>query len=177
MPKKRVTKKNPVKKPSHVSKNILHKPITNTEHIKEEKITKVKTPQTFNLEKVLLENFVSLQRIMTNLTIKIDGLSNQISQLLNLFEVSARTLAEKGNISQAGILDKKILEKIDNVIDQNQTIARGVFLLHEKPQQSISPKQPIYGEDAINKNPKENINEYQKSISSKPQPFNLSKKI
>jgi len=46
-------------------------------------------------EKILIENFIALQKVITNLSIKFDKLTNQISSLLELFEVSAKTLAEK----------------------------------------------------------------------------------
>ncbi|NMB66704.1 hypothetical protein GYA25_01435, partial [Candidatus Woesearchaeota archaeon] len=38
----------------------------------------------------LIENFVSLQRVMTNLAVKLEDLSSQISKLLELFEISAK---------------------------------------------------------------------------------------
>ncbi len=95
-------------------------------------------------EKVLVENFVSLQRVMTNLVIKFDNLSNQISKLLELFEISAKTLAEK-DISKE---DKKMMEKLDNLLEQNKVIAKGIVLLNEKgnpPEQEydITPIIPI----------------------------------
>jgi hypothetical protein len=71
---------------------------------------------------------------MLNLSNRFDNLSEQISKLLGLFEVSAKVLAEKdfeierGNSQESS----KILEKIDDIIDQNKTIARGLSLMHEK---------------------------------------------
>ena len=53
------------------------------------------------MEKILIENFVSLQRVMTNLSEKFDGLSNNISKLLELFELSATALAKKILILQS----------------------------------------------------------------------------
>jgi hypothetical protein len=97
-----------------------------------------------DVEKVLVENFVSLQKVMTNLAVKFDNLSDQISKLLELFEISAKTLAEKGAMGD----DKKILEKIDSLLDQNKVIAKGIALLHERSimpeeQEVIIPQQPI----------------------------------
>jgi hypothetical protein len=86
-----------------------------------------KQPSDTKVEKVLIENFVSLQKVMTNLAVKFDSLSGQISKLLELFELSAKTLAEK-DFSQ----DKKLSEKLDNILDQNKIIAKGVSLLHER---------------------------------------------
>ena len=118
---------------------------------------------------------------MVNLSIKLDGLTNQISQLLNLFEVSAKSLAEKNPVL-GGNYEKRLIEKIDGLVDQNKTIARGIALLHEPPQdlpsQRDTPQEsskqdglperfPQHGD--YNKN---NIRDYQKSLSSKNQKFN-----
>jgi hypothetical protein len=99
------------------------------------------------MEKVLIENFVSLQKIMTNLAVKFENLSSQISNLLDLFEISAKTFAEKGLFTE----NKKVIEKLNSVIEQNKVIARGVALIHEKeverrypqPVQMQRPQYPI----------------------------------
>ncbi len=111
---------------------------------KKEKTSNPNVQAENKFEEVLVENFVSLQRVMTNLVIKFDNLSNQISKLLELFEISAKTLAEK-DISKE---DKKMMEKLDNLLEQNKIIAKGIVLLNEKgnlPEQeySISPVQNI----------------------------------
>ena len=51
--------------------------------------------QKKSVEKILVENFVSLQKVLTNLSVKFDELSNNISKLLELFELSATALAKK----------------------------------------------------------------------------------
>jgi len=193
MPKKVVKKINPVKNPSNPTKNNPTENIKKIIPIKKEvakkldkksvttplkKTTKENIFSPLNLEKTLVENFVGLQKVMTNLAIKLDGLSNQISRLLNLFEISAKTLAEKGSAQQIGINEKRILEKIDNLVDQNRTIARGVSLLHENPsQQSSAPRQQPQKVQAIQKNFGESNNQYQRSISSRQAPFNTTQEI
>jgi len=91
------------------------------------------------VDSVLIENFVSLQKVMTNLAVKFDSLSGQISKLLELFEISAKTLAEKDYSVSEEKVDKKLVEKLDNVLEQNKIIARGVALLHEK---NAEPRYP-----------------------------------
>lgn len=81
---------------------------------------------TDSTEKVLIENFVSLQKVMTNLSMKFDELSKQISKLLELFEISAKSIAGKG------FDPDKIEKKVDNLLEQNKIIARGLTLVHEK---------------------------------------------
>lgn len=105
-------------------------------------------PSDIRVEKALVENFVSMQRVLTNLSVKFDNLADKISKLLELFEISAKALAEKD--FETGIVgrredDKKILEKLDNLFDQNKTIARGLSMLHERgsPLTSPNPRSPI----------------------------------
>lgn len=84
-------------------------------------------------EKILIENFVAFQKVMTDLSVKFDNLAHQISKLLNLFEMSAKALAEKDfEIEKNNRENMKILEKIENVLEQNKTIARGLTLMHDK---------------------------------------------
>lgn len=88
----------------------------------------------------LVDNFTSFQKVMTNLTEKFDNLSNQMSELLKLFESSAKALAEKDykkekeeKTSKEELRKKKeIVEKLDKVLEQNKTIAKGLTLMHEK---------------------------------------------
>ena len=143
-----------------------------------------------NNEKILVENFVALQKVITNLSIKFDHLSNQLSQMINLFEISAKALAKKD--FDIGKDDQKMLEKLDKLADQNRTIARGIALLHEnEDQEKINPPlpntnvNPLFNNKinpplpntnvnplpSMPKNPSEEVGlknnqQYQKSISS-----------
>jgi hypothetical protein len=94
------------------------------------------------MERVLIENFVSLQKVMTNLAIKFDSLSGQISKLLDLFEISAKTLAEKGGLEE-GKEDKRVTEKLDNLLEQNKIIAKGIALLHETEPESETESREV----------------------------------
>lgn len=129
-----------------------------------------------NIEKVLIENSIMLQKVMTNLAIKFDGLSSKISKLLELFEVSAKALADKDfDIGKESENSNEVTEKLDSLIEQNKIIARGLTLIHEtNPQrefqqppqrefQSSSPRPPQFP----GKKPSTEVNKYQKSLSSK----------
>ena len=82
------------------------------------------------LEEVLLNNFVNLQKVLTNLSLKFEDLSNNISKLLELFEISAKTFADKNSDSEN--LGGDIHAKIDSLLDQNKTIAKGIMLMEDK---------------------------------------------
>ncbi len=97
---------------------------------KKEVVKKKVSQDSESVEQVLIENFVSLQKVMTNLAVKFESLSTQISKLLELFEISAKSLAEK----DFSIGEKEVSQKLDNLLEQNKIIARGITLLHEMNQ-------------------------------------------
>ena len=101
---------------------------------KGEKIVKPKSksPSNREVQLALVENFVSLQKVLTNLTVKFDELSGNMSRLLQLFEVSARTFIEKLEEGKGHGTDKDLLKKLDTLLDQNKTIAKGLTLIEEK---------------------------------------------
>jgi hypothetical protein len=121
-----------------VDKKIIVKPV-------KEKVNDV-PKKNQEVENILIENFVALQKVMSNLSVKFDSLTTQISKLLELFEMSAKALAEKDfDIEKNNRENAKILEKIENVLEQNKTIARGLTLMHEKiiePTASYLPQTP-----------------------------------
>lgn len=122
-----------------------------------------------NVQKILIENFVSLQEVMANLSEKLNNLTEQISKLLGLFEESAKAFMEKDIKIMGGGSDKDISDKIDKLLEQNKIIARGITLLHDsnsQPQtpQYDQPQQPIPA-PVQNTDPGA-VNRYQRSISS-----------
>ncbi len=96
--------------------------------------------KTDKLNQALIENFVNLQKAMTNLAVKFDSLSEHISKLLNLFEISARSFAEKSPSSDLE-KDREFLDKLNTLLDQNKTIAKGLTLMEEKM------RERLYGEN------------------------------
>jgi len=97
------------------------------EEEKKEAKKKKKRLTKAELEALLIENFTSLQKVLTNLSIKFEQLSEQISKLLQLFEIAAKDFVEKHQ-SQ----DKELAEKIDKLLEQNKVIARGLTTLMEE---------------------------------------------
>lgn len=128
-----------------------------------------------NVEKLLIENFVSLQKVMTAMAGKFDSLSTQMSKLLELFEISAKSFAEKGFSSEE---DKKALDKLDILLEQNKTLAKGIALLHERenreqevvmPPRILPRPQPIYSPP-----PQQAIKKIVKTEYHEPLPAELS---
>jgi len=113
------TKTKPKKKVIKKRKPIIRRPVLPKSEVK--------------LERVLIENFVGSQKVMVNLSVKFDSLTNKISKLLELFEISAKALAEKDfNLEKETKDTEKVLGKIDTLAEQNKVIARGLTLMNEK---------------------------------------------
>ncbi|MEA3248309.1 MAG: hypothetical protein U9Q73_01245 [Nanoarchaeota archaeon] len=92
-------------------------------------------------EELLLENFVGLQHAMTNLSVKFGSLSDNITRLLQVFEEAAKSF-----VSGEKLDDKSMLKKIDSLLDQNKTIAKGLILMEESLKNSpqVSKQKPFY---------------------------------
>ena len=93
------------------------------------------------LSKALLENLVALQKINLDLTEKFDKLAGEISQLLTLFEVTARTFAKNAPAGEYE-KDKEFLEKIDKLLDQNKVLAKGLTLVEERLRERMYGPRP-----------------------------------
>jgi hypothetical protein len=120
---------------------------------------------------------------MVNFSSKFDNLASQLSKLLNLFEISAKTLAEKEFVAEQDKKDNKdIIKKMEDIIEQNKTIARGMTLMHDlitgeeesmhsQRLQSPPSMRPRISPPQVNKPIQQSIpsdsNLYQKSIYAK----------
>lgn len=117
------------------------------------KTSKKKTSD--KLEERILQNLISLQKVHIKLATKFEDLSEQISNLLALFEMSARTFAKQPHLQETKN-DKEFLEKIDKLLDQNKILAKGLTLMESRM------KERVYGpgirpvqRTPIRKNPSE----------------------
>lgn len=91
------------------------------------------------VNKILVENLVSLQKVLTNLSVKFDSLTKRLDGMIDLFEESAKTVV-KGEINamEDSKHTKKVLDKMDNLFEQNKLIARGLTLLNESTAGGLS---------------------------------------
>lgn len=145
------------------------------------KIIHKKTRDT-ELEKKLIENSISLQKVLVNVSAKFDNLANQISKLLELFEISAKSLAKRDfKLEKSTKDDERIIQKLDNLGEQNKIIARGLTLMHDRvPEESGAPRLPQAPPRQMPRPPQQIMpppmsgvgeEQYQKSLSSEPVKF------
>lgn len=104
---------------------------------------KSETNKNSSVEKVMLENFVEIQKVMVDLSIKLGDLSSKISRLLDLFENTAKTMSMKG----IGEENKEVIKKMDSLLEQNKTIAKGLSMMYENTEQP-KPIQRTYPQQA-----------------------------
>ncbi|HJX50871.1 MAG TPA: hypothetical protein VJ438_05420 [Candidatus Nanoarchaeia archaeon] len=98
------------------------------------------------MQPILVDNFVALQKVMTNLASKLDDLSTQMAKMLELFELSAKSLSKRGfrlETETPKESNKEVIERLGELSEQNKIIARGLTMLHESaPQQQIPARIP-----------------------------------
>ena len=108
------------------------------------KVTKIihESAKEIKIERALIENFIALQKVMVNLSAKFDNLSGQISKLLELFEISAKSLATKDfeDTEKKNKDAKRIMEKLDNLAQQAGLIGKGLALIHETNSEKYFPE-------------------------------------
>lgn len=132
---------------SHVQGQHPHEQVHNQHEQKNHMPAKIHHMQESNKSKArsvdakLVENFVALQKVNTHLAEKFDKLANQISNLLILFETAARSFATSPTV-QASEKDKEFLDKIDRLLDQNKTIAKGLTLMEERIRERVYGQTP-----------------------------------
>jgi len=89
---------------------------------------------------LLLENTIALQKILTSLATELKALNKKVSELFELFEaasLSFKEAKEKG----VGEIPTDLADKIDTIIEQNKTIAKGLLLLEKtvrQPREAVS---------------------------------------
>jgi hypothetical protein len=139
-------------------------------------------PQTETKEeskeiKLLLENTTQLQKVVVNLSEKINNLTIQLSQLLKLFETSAETLVRK-DFKIENESNQEIIKKLDNLGEQNKLLARGLTLMHERTNDLTSPQQISQIQQPMAMQPNINPPQFQRPPQSfSPRPMNETQAI
>ena len=98
------------------------------------KVTKIvhESTKEIKMDRALIDNFIALQRVMLNLSTKFDNLSAQIGKLLDIFEISAKSLARRDFEPDRENRDiKLVIEKLNNLSQQSGLIGKGLALIHE----------------------------------------------
>lgn len=71
----------------------------------------------------LIKNNIELQKISTDLISSVNDLNKKIDKMLSLFEEAAK------NIEKGSVYEEPLSKKLESLLEQNKTIARGLVLL------------------------------------------------
>jgi hypothetical protein len=100
--------------------------------------TKQRNDKYEKLVGILIENFTNMQKVYSNTAKKFDDLTVEISKLLQLFELSAKSFAEKvGGTTSEIEKDQEFLNKLNSLLEQNKVIAKGLTLMEDKLRQKV----------------------------------------
>jgi len=95
------------------------------------------------LEEKMLSNMNNLQKVQVQIAEKFDNLASNLSELLGLFETTAQVFAQDP-MHQVTEKDAEFLEKVNQLLDQNKTIAQGLVTMEEKLKGRSYPMLPHY---------------------------------
>ena len=129
-----------------------------------------KTPKSINRslskdKKIdsLIENNVALQRVITNLALEVNRLTKKTDNILDIIEKASREVSEdlsnpsstankeindkESKTNETNVTnvkgDKQLLDKLDSLLKQNKTIARGLILLEGFVRERVSGKKEV----------------------------------
>ena len=91
---------------------------------------------------LLIENSVALQKVLTDVAVSLNQLTKELRQLLELMKEAGKTIGEEKAAQAIAEEDsKKVMGKLDNLMDQNRTIARGLVLLESSMKEKDRAKE------------------------------------
>ncbi len=114
----------------------VKKTVTITEvstKIKPKKIKVSDNDSDSKTNKLLLENFVALQEALTNIGYETKELNKKINALLELFETAAKNFQDHPE-------SRNLSAKMDDIIEQNKTIAKSLVLMHKTTKEKVLVK-------------------------------------
>jgi len=108
-----------------MAKKRMTKRKTTKEKVAYEKAPKIKAEDP--VVRLLMENSVGLQKTLLALNEKLDTLITHMADLLKLFELAAKNIAEKPELG----FEKEFLDKLNLLLEQNKLLARGITLISQ----------------------------------------------
>ncbi|MBU2496482.1 MAG: hypothetical protein KJ767_00285 [Nanoarchaeota archaeon] len=106
----------------------------------EDKISGISVPKGYEKTiRLLLENNINLQKKIVDLTISTDELNKKMSRLLSLIEKASESFSEGAPESELGTAT--VVNRMEELIRQNKTIARGLILLEKYVRDNVDKKE------------------------------------
>ena len=90
---------------------------------------------------ILIQNEVEMQKVLADLSLDIKNLTSQLSKLVELFKEASKTLNDEKISNDIEKEDmKNIGAKMDALVDQNKTIAKGLLLMESAMRDNAEKK-------------------------------------
>ena len=93
---------------------------------------------------ILIQNEVEMQKVLADLSLDIKNLTSQLSKLVELFKEASKTLNDEKISNDIEKEDmKNIGTKVETLVDQNKTIAKGLLLMESAMRENLERKRDI----------------------------------
>ena len=93
---------------------------------------------------VLIQNQIELQKILADLSLEVKNLTSELSTLVQLFKEASKTLNDEKLSNDLDKEDmKNIGSKVETLVDQNKTIAKGLLLMESAMRDTMEKKREL----------------------------------
>lgn len=118
-------------------------------------------------QELLIENFIGLQKAMITLSMKFENLSDNMTKLLNVFELSAKDVMANGGRATPAV-DRELMSRINMLLDQNKNIMNTVRNLENKPKEMPQPAQQFQPQSSSVPQGMQQSQPLQQNVQAKP---------
>lgn len=93
---------------------------------------------------ILIQNEIEMQKILADLSLEIKNLTSELSKLVELFSEASKTLSDEKISKDIEKEDmKNIGTKVETLVDQNKTIAKGLLLMESAMRDTMEKKREL----------------------------------
>lgn len=94
---------------------------------------------------LLMQNNLELQKVLADLSYDLKKLTEEMSVLVGLLKDASKTLTEEKVSNEVERENSKaISNKVDTLIDQNKTIAKGILLMESTMRGNLDKRKPEF---------------------------------
>lgn len=93
---------------------------------------------------ILIQNEIEMQKILADLSLEIKNLTSELSNLVQIFKEASKTLSDEKISKDIEKEDMKNMgTKVDTLVDQNKTIAKGLLLMESAMRENLERKREL----------------------------------
>jgi len=93
---------------------------------------------------LFVENSIALQKVLTDVAVSMDNLAKEVKSLVDMFEEAGKSFVSEKHKFEGGIgKDEGLVGKLDSLVQQNKTIAKGLVLLEKTMREKETGNKPL----------------------------------